>query len=128
MQSSIHVLAVINCSIKLPATFANVTRFDRIIRPILRAHARREKRNHEILFLQTRLTEKLKQEEEERLCVLAEPLRHYLATYVLPTLTEALIEVAKLRPEDPIDFLVSTSSLFVCFCISETSLAGVIAR
>jgi len=51
--------------------------------------------------------EKLKQEEEEKLCILAEPLRHYLMKYVFPTLTEALIEVAKLRPEDPIDFLVS---------------------
>lgn len=51
--------------------------------------------------------EKLKQEEEERLCILAEPLRLYLKKHVLPTLTEALIEVAKLRPEDPIDFLVS---------------------
>lgn len=58
--------------------------------------------------------EKLKQEEEERLCILAEPLRHYLTKYVFPTLTEALIEVAKLRPEDPIDFLVSISS-FVIF-------------
>jgi len=51
--------------------------------------------------------EKLKQEEEEKLCILAEPLRHYLMKYVFPMLTEALIEVAKLRPEDPIDFLVS---------------------
>ena len=51
--------------------------------------------------------EKLKLEEEERLCILAEPLRQYLMEYVFPTLTEALIEVAKLRPEDPIDFLVS---------------------
>ncbi|EFN64840.1 Putative adenylate kinase 7 [Camponotus floridanus] len=62
----------------------------------------------------TNLLEKLKQEEEERLCILAEPLRHYLTKYVFPTLTEALIEVAKLRPEDPIDFLVSISS-FVIF-------------
>ncbi|XP_039315610.1 adenylate kinase 7 [Solenopsis invicta] len=53
----------------------------------------------------TNLMDKLKQEEEERLCILAEPLRHYLMKYVFPTLTEALIEVAKLRPEDPIDFL-----------------------
>ncbi|KYM83836.1 Putative adenylate kinase 7 [Atta colombica] len=53
----------------------------------------------------TDLMEKLKLEEEERLCILAEPLRQYLMEYVFPTLTEALIEVAKLRPEDPIDFL-----------------------
>lgn len=58
-------------------------------------------------FLQKSLSEKLKEEEEERLCTLAQPLRHYLTTYIFPTLTQALIEVAKLRPEDPIDFLVS---------------------
>jgi len=51
--------------------------------------------------------EKLKQEEEEKLYILAEPLQRYLAMHVLPTLTEGLIEVAKLRPDDPVDFLVS---------------------
>ncbi|XP_020284340.1 adenylate kinase 7-like isoform X2 [Pseudomyrmex gracilis] len=51
------------------------------------------------------LAKKLKAEEEERLCILAEPMQKYLAKYVLPTLTQALIEVAELRPEDPIDFL-----------------------
>ncbi|EFN87130.1 Putative adenylate kinase 7 [Harpegnathos saltator] len=65
----------------------------------------RERQREEKMMEWERLTEKLKQEEEERLCVLAEPLRHYLATHVLPTLTEALIEVAKLRPQDPLDFL-----------------------
>lgn len=53
------------------------------------------------------MAKKLKAEEEERLCILAEPMQKYLAKYVLPTLTQALIEVAELRPEDPIDFLVS---------------------
>jgi len=57
--------------------------------------------------LQTKLMEKLKQEEEEKLCIMAEPLQRYLAMHVLPTLTEALIEVAKLRPDDPVDFIVS---------------------
>ncbi|EGI65491.1 Putative adenylate kinase 7 [Acromyrmex echinatior] len=63
------------------------------------------KRQREKKMEWTNLMEKLKLEEEERLCILAEPLRQYLMTYVFPTLTEALIEVAKLRPEDPIDFL-----------------------
>lgn len=53
------------------------------------------------------MAKKLKEEEEERLCILAEPMHKYLTKYVLPTLTQALIEVAELRPEDPIDFLVS---------------------
>ncbi|OXU25248.1 hypothetical protein TSAR_006914 [Trichomalopsis sarcophagae] len=58
-----------------------------------------------INIIRTTLLEKLKEEEEERLCILAEPLRDYLAKYVFPTLTEGLIEVAKLRPDEPIDYL-----------------------
>lgn len=33
------------------------------------------------------------------------PLRAYLMSEVIPTLTEGLIEVTKVRPEDPVDFL-----------------------
>ncbi|KAL6256941.1 hypothetical protein P5V15_011876 [Pogonomyrmex californicus] len=64
-----------------------------------------KKEREEKMMEWTNLREKLKQEEEHRLCILAEPLRQYLVKYIFPTLTEALIEVAKLRPEDPIDFL-----------------------
>ncbi|KZC14378.1 Adenylate kinase 7, partial [Dufourea novaeangliae] len=53
----------------------------------------------------TNLMEKLKEEEEERLCLMGMPLRHYLVKYIFPTLTQGLIEVANLRPDDPIDFL-----------------------
>ncbi|XP_071878435.1 adenylate kinase 7 [Bombus fervidus] len=53
----------------------------------------------------TNLMEKLKEEQEERLCLASLPLRHYLMKYVFPTLTQGLIEVANLRPEDPVDFL-----------------------
>nr|XP_033323738.1 uncharacterized protein LOC117219018 [Megalopta genalis] len=53
----------------------------------------------------TELMEKLKEEEEERLCLMGMPLRHYLVKYIFPTLTQGLIEVANLRPDDPIDFL-----------------------
>lgn len=64
-----------------------------------------------IIFSQTDLLEKLKREEEEQLCIMAEPLRHYLVKYIFPTLTQGLVEVARLRPDDPIDFLVSTQLL-----------------
>ncbi|XP_047370784.1 adenylate kinase 7-like [Vespa velutina] len=53
----------------------------------------------------TELLEKLQEEEEEKFCIMGQPLRHYLVRYVFPTLTKGLIEVAKLRPEDPVDFL-----------------------
>ena len=33
------------------------------------------------------------------------PLRNYLMQNVIPTLTEGLIEVCKLKPEDPVDYL-----------------------
>ncbi len=33
------------------------------------------------------------------------PLRNYLMSHVMPTLTKGLIECAKSKPEDPIDFL-----------------------
>ncbi len=33
------------------------------------------------------------------------PMRQYLVDNVLPLLTKGLLEVGRLRPEDPIDFL-----------------------
>lgn len=51
--------------------------------------------------------EKLTEEQEEKLCLASLPLRNYLMKYVLPTLTQGLIEVANLRPDDPVDYLVS---------------------
>ncbi|RZB40591.1 adenylate kinase 7, partial [Asbolus verrucosus] len=49
--------------------------------------------------------ERLQLEEEKILVAQSEPLRHYLMKYVFPTLTKGLIEVAKLKPDDPVDFL-----------------------
>lgn len=49
--------------------------------------------------------EKLTEEQEEKLCLASLPLRNYLMKYVLPTLTQGLIEVANLRPDDPVDYL-----------------------
>merc|ERR1712105_521238 len=33
------------------------------------------------------------------------PLRNYLMTFVMPTLTEAVHECTRVRPEDPVDFI-----------------------
>lgn len=49
----------------------------------------------------------MREEEESALAAAAEPMRNYLVNHIFPTLTPALLEVAKLRPDDPIDFLVS---------------------
>uniref|UniRef100_A0A7S0YXF2 Adenylate kinase n=1 Tax=Hemiselmis tepida TaxID=464990 RepID=A0A7S0YXF2_9CRYP len=49
--------------------------------------------------------QKLQEEERKSLEVRSEPMRKYLMDNVLPTLTVGLQEVAKVRPNDPIDFL-----------------------
>ncbi|CAH1164273.1 unnamed protein product [Phaedon cochleariae] len=49
--------------------------------------------------------EKLQKEQEKILAAQSEPLRFYLMKYIFPTVSKGLIEVAKLKPDDPIDFL-----------------------
>ncbi|KAI8784829.1 adenylate kinase 7 [Biomphalaria glabrata] len=52
----------------------------------------------------TRLNE-VKREEYELLEAQSIPLRNYLMKHVMPTLTQALIDCCKTRPDDPIDYL-----------------------
>ncbi|XP_034824612.2 uncharacterized protein yrt [Maniola hyperantus] len=47
----------------------------------------------------------MRDEEEAALAAAGEPTRNYLVNNIFPTLTTALLEVAKLRPKDPVDFL-----------------------
>lgn len=49
--------------------------------------------------------EVVRKQERDTLEVQSEPLRNYLVKYVMPTLTAGLIEVAKVRPDDPVDYL-----------------------
>lgn len=53
----------------------------------------------------TRLLEELQMEEEKLLTVESEPLRHYMIRFVFPTLARGLVEVARIKPYDPVDFL-----------------------
>ncbi|KAG8465701.1 hypothetical protein KFE25_003008 [Diacronema lutheri] len=53
---------------------------------------------------QLRIAER-QQHEKALLESRSAPLRAYLMAEVIPTLTEGLIEVTKVRPEDPVDFL-----------------------
>ncbi|KAK1793143.1 hypothetical protein P4O66_011555 [Electrophorus voltai] len=53
--------------------------------------------------------EEMKREEEELLQTQSEPLRRYLIDNVMPTLTQGLIECCKVRPSDPVDFLLNRS-------------------
>ncbi|XP_056261606.1 adenylate kinase 7-like isoform X1 [Seriola aureovittata] len=47
----------------------------------------------------------VKRQEHELLEAHCLPLRNYLMKYVMPSLTEAMIECSKIKPEDPVDFL-----------------------
>ena len=54
--------------------------------------------------------DEVKKEEEELLETESIPLRNYLMKHVMPTLSKGLVECTKIRPEDPIDFLVRTQN------------------
>eukprot|EP00731_Ephydatia_muelleri_P027932 Em0019g805a len=48
---------------------------------------------------------RIKREEQEMLETQSIPLRNYLMKNVMPTLTQGLIEVCKVKPDDPVDYL-----------------------
>uniref|UniRef100_A0A3Q0RP37 Uncharacterized protein n=1 Tax=Amphilophus citrinellus TaxID=61819 RepID=A0A3Q0RP37_AMPCI len=52
----------------------------------------------------------VKRQESELLEVQVLPLRNYLMKYVMPSLSEAMLECCKIKPEDPVDFLVLVMS------------------
>lgn len=53
----------------------------------------------------TETLEALKDEEEKVIIAENEPLRSYLMEFIFPTLTKALTEVVKIKPDDPVDFV-----------------------
>ena len=54
----------------------------------------------------------MKREEYELLETQSVPLRNYLMKHVMPTLTQGLIDCCKVRPDDAIDYLVSSILLY----------------
>lgn len=60
-----------------------------------------------ILTQQKNLAE-VKCQEEELMEACALPLRSYLMKIVIPPLSEALLDCSKIKPEDPVDYLVLT--------------------
>ena len=48
---------------------------------------------------------KLQEEERDALLLRSQPMRKYFMDNVLPSLTRGLQEVAKVRPDDPVDYL-----------------------
>lgn len=49
--------------------------------------------------------EEIRRQEREQLHAQSMPFRQYLMDNILPTLSAGLIEVAQVRPTDPIDYL-----------------------
>ncbi|KAI9183218.1 hypothetical protein H9P43_004135 [Blastocladiella emersonii ATCC 22665] len=49
--------------------------------------------------------DEVKRQEQQVLEAQSLPLRHYLMQHVMPVLSSGLMEVCKVRPEDPIDYL-----------------------
>merc|ERR1711904_250001 len=45
--------------------------------------------------------------ERQRAVIQGMPLREYLMQYMVPSLTEGLIEICKVLPEDPVDYLAN---------------------
>ena len=67
----------------------------------------------------------MKREEQQLLEAQSTPLRNYLMQNVMPTMTVGLIECCRVRPDDPIDFLVCVlSQLTVPLVISCTKFSS----
>uniref|UniRef100_A0A3P8SAT1 Adenylate kinase 7a n=1 Tax=Amphiprion percula TaxID=161767 RepID=A0A3P8SAT1_AMPPE len=54
----------------------------------------------------------VKRQEYKMLEARCLPLRNYLMKYVMPSLTEAMLECCKIKPEDSVDFLVFTQQTY----------------
>ncbi|XP_072376656.1 adenylate kinase 7-like [Diabrotica undecimpunctata] len=76
---------------------------ERLERQVMEKKAKKEYEDKMERWTET--LEKLQIEEEKLLAAQSEPLRFYLMKYIFPTLSKGLIEVAKVKPDDPVDFL-----------------------
>ena len=71
-------------------------------------------------LLQDAQLAQVRREEQEMLETQSIPLRNYLMRHVMPTLTQGLIEVCKVKPDDAVDYLVRmgththTHTMVVC--------------
>lgn len=59
----------------------------------------------------------VKRQEHELLEAHGLPLRNYLMKYVMPSLTEAMLECCKIKPDDPVEFLVLTQQTYLYVCL-----------
>lgn len=57
-------------------------------------------------MLQTNQMMEMKRQEIIEMEKRSLPVRHYLMKYILPNITEGLVELTKLRPDNPTEYLV----------------------
>uniref|UniRef100_A0A8C3B032 Adenylate kinase 7a n=1 Tax=Cyclopterus lumpus TaxID=8103 RepID=A0A8C3B032_CYCLU len=68
--------------------------------------AQKKRRNEAALAEMQRNLSEVQRQELELQEAHSLPLRNYLMKYVMPSLTEAMLECTEIKPEDPVDFLV----------------------
>ena len=75
-------------------------------------------------WLQAETLRLVREEEKATLEAQSLPLRNYLMKFVMPTLTEGLVEVCKVKPDDPVDYLVRLTYIaYTCLVVlSEHSI------
>lgn len=59
------------------------------------------------VYLQNRNMAEVMKQEHELLETRSVPMRHYLMKYVMPTVIQGLVDCCKVKPDDPVDFLVT---------------------
>lgn len=64
----------------------------------------------------------MREEEKATLETQSLPLRNYLMKFVMPTLTEGLVEVCKVKPDDPVDYLVRKAAHRYWACVTSAHL------
>uniref|UniRef100_A0A8B9RDE8 Nucleoside-diphosphate kinase n=1 Tax=Astyanax mexicanus TaxID=7994 RepID=A0A8B9RDE8_ASTMX len=74
----------------------------------------------------SRRLEEIQRQEDELLEAESVPLRQYLMRDVMPTLTQGLIECCRIRPEDPVDFLVHLLHLSYYVHVMLSSISAVV--
>ena len=69
-------------------------------------------------WLQAETLRLVREEEKATLEAQSLPLRNYLMKFVMPTLTEGLVEVCKVKPDDPVDYLVRLTYIaYTCLVV-----------
>ncbi len=59
------------------------------------------------IYFQNKNMAEVRKQEFELLETRSVPMRHYLMKYVMPTVIQGLMDCCKVKPDDPVEFLVT---------------------